>query len=231
MSAPLHLLCLLSIGLQRVGGNVECTSQSLTRCTGPLQVITDNQDLTFAASKDQLEKMCPKLMDGLRCIDSYTRVCLDREQRIYFNSLYTGTTQVIEDLCRPGPYQLSYLRHAPCMREVQEEYHECSNHYQNQMLSLGSHGQESMSRLCCSFQEYLACSQGVVNRTCGAQTAAFTKDFLDRMATPLAQGHCHDYQVGSPLCEVDTDAFLHDGVESHQSKTSSVILILLVAFV
>ena len=57
-------------------------------------------------------------MDGLRCIDSYTRVCLDRllivppaqlalifsskfrEQRIYFNSLYTGTTQVIEDLCR-----------------------------------------------------------------------------------------------------------------------------------
>ena len=32
-------------------------------------------------------------------------------------------------------------------------------------------------------------------RTCGAQTAAFTKDFLDRMATPLAQGHCHDYQV------------------------------------
>ena len=32
-------------------------------------------------------------------------------------------------------------------------------------------------------------------RTCGFETAAFTKDFLDRMATPLAQGHCHDYQV------------------------------------
>ena len=76
-------------GLHEVGGNVECTSQSLTRCTGPLQVwfvikqnncnlsflmliinshhyhrhhrqvITDSQDLTFAASKDQLEKMCP----------------------------------------------------------------------------------------------------------------------------------------------------------------------------
>ena len=26
-------------GLREVGGNVECTSQSLTRCTGPLQVI------------------------------------------------------------------------------------------------------------------------------------------------------------------------------------------------
>ena len=35
----------------------------------------------------------------------------------------------------------------------------------------------------------------IMIRTCGAQTAAFTKDFLDRMATPLAQGHCHDYQV------------------------------------
>ena len=32
-------------------------------------------------------------------------------------------------------------------------------------------------------------------RTCGFETAAFTKDFLDRMATPLTQGHCHDYQV------------------------------------
>ena len=28
-------------GLRGVGGNVECTSQSLTRCTGPLQVSTD----------------------------------------------------------------------------------------------------------------------------------------------------------------------------------------------
>jgi len=192
-------------------------------------VITDNEDLTFAASKDQLEQMCPKLMDGLRCIDSYTRVCLDREQRTYFNSLYTGTTQVIEDLCRPGPYQQSYLRHAPCMREVQEEYHACSNHYQNQMLSLGSHRQESMSRLCCSFQEYLACSQGVVNRTCGAQTAAFTKDFLDRMSTPLAQGHCHDYQVGSPLCEVDTDAPFH--LSGVGSNCLSAVLLLLLAFI
>ena len=32
-------------------------------------------------------------------------------------------------------------------------------------------------------------------RTCGFETAAFTKDFLDRMATPLTQGHYHDYQV------------------------------------
>ena len=83
-------------------------------------------------------------------------------------------------------------------------------------------------------------------RTCGAQTAAFTKDFLDRMATPLAQGHCHDYQVkmtmvkkmmmsgdtfllqvGSPLCEVGTDdAPLHlSGVP--QPNCLSFISILL----
>ena len=48
----------------------------------------------------------------------------------------------------------------------------------------------------------------MVTRTCGAQTAAFTKDFLDRMATPLAQGHCHDYQVKMMTIMMSEDMLL-----------------------
>jgi hypothetical protein len=44
-------------------------------------------------------------MDGLRCIDNFTTKCLEAEHRAYFNTLYTGTTQVIVDLCQKGDYQ------------------------------------------------------------------------------------------------------------------------------
>ena len=46
---------------------------------------------------------------------------------------------------------------------------------------------DNVGVLCCSFHEYLECSMLVVNTTCGRETAVFTKQFLDRMATPLNQ--------------------------------------------
>ena len=32
------------------------------------RVVTDNKDLGFATSQEELAEMCPKLMDGLRLI-------------------------------------------------------------------------------------------------------------------------------------------------------------------
>ena len=131
--------------------------------------------------------MCPKLMDGLSCINTFTVRCLDTEQRNYFNILYSGIIQVIEDLCRPGPYQSDYLRHSACMSEVQPEYQQCSAEYQARLSQVQHQDRDQeVAVLCCSFQSYLACSQGVVNRTCGRETADFTAQFLDRMAAPLA---------------------------------------------
>ena len=46
--------------------------------------------------------LCRKLMDGLKCIDEFTTTCLDEDHRAYFNTLYTGTTHVIMDLCETG---------------------------------------------------------------------------------------------------------------------------------
>ena len=72
-----------------------------------------------------------------------------------------------------------------------------------------------MQVLCCSFQRYLHCSEQVVNSTCGADTAGFTKKFLDRMSGPLVQvgpcstaecvesclqQHCQHYEYGSSMC-------------------------------
>ena len=82
----------------------------MARCTDPLTLVTDRGDLAFASSRQELDRMCLKLMDSLTCINSFTVRCLTRDQRSNFNMQYSGTIQVIEDLCMEGPYQTDYLR-------------------------------------------------------------------------------------------------------------------------
>lgn len=208
-----------------------CSADAMSRCTDPLRVVTDNKDLGFATSQQELQEMCPKLMAGLRCIDNFTTTCLEEEHRAYFNTLYTGTTQVIVDLCHTGDYQTEYLRHAPCMRRAQTEYENCADEYQLRIKTLNKGGvatpeeeQANVQVLCCSFQRYLHCSEQVVNHTCGMDTASFTKGFLDRMSGPLVQGHCQEYEMGSPMCsrqpKADLDRASYELLENKRTSDS-----------
>ena len=61
-------------------------------------------------AKPHVDMLCRKLMDGLKCIDEFTTTCLDEDHRAYFNTLYTGTTHVIMDLCETGDYQTGQTR-------------------------------------------------------------------------------------------------------------------------
>lgn len=239
ISAASAFLILFLVPVSRSLNPRECRPEAMSRCTDPLKVVTDNKDLGFATSREELDRMCPKLMDGLRCIDEFTYRCLDVEHRNYFNTLYQGTTQVIVDLCQRGQYQSDYLQHAPCMRRVQAGYEQCADTYQVQIKMLNENAatqrradiaatslanggndndadqesahpaatgesqseNENVQLLCCSFQQYLHCSERIVNSTCGYETARFTKSFLDRMSGPLIQGHCLAYEHGSSACD------------------------------
>lgn len=138
----------------------DCAPAAMSKCTDPLKVVTDNKDLGFATSKEELVKMCPKLMDGLRCIDDFTLRCLDREHRAYFNTLYAGTTQVIVDLCQEGTYQSDYLRHAPCMRLVQAGYERCAADYQTRIKALNEQTQAEESYYDDHMYEYYEYADG-----------------------------------------------------------------------
>lgn len=211
-SVKVLTLFVLGSSISTVSCN-KCSADAMSKCTDPLKVVTDNKDLGFATSKDELDEMCPKLMDGLRCIDDFTTKCLDEDHRAYFNTLYTGTTQVIMDLCKTGEYQTEYLKHARCMRNAQTEYESCVDIYQLRIKSLNKgeisapkDEEDNVQVLCCSFQRYLHCSEQVVNSTCGAHTAGFTKQFLDRMSGPLVQQHCQHYEHGSEMCPNSEDS-------------------------
>ena len=203
-------------------------------------------------------------MDGLRCIDDFTTSCLDDDHRAYFNTLYTGTTQVIMDLCQTGQYQTgerltwqtdrrltsnwSFLLRIPpacslyerrpdwvrvlcgCLSTEDQSIKQgrpghhlsyISHHSPSPSLLQGeiatpSEEDDNVQVLCCSFQRYLHCSEQVVNSTCGAGTAGFTKKFLDRMSGPLVQQHCQHYEYGSEMCPSKP------GPESEQAPYSSL---------
>ena len=46
-------------GLVTVVSGNKCSADAMSRCTDPLKVVTDNKDLGFATSKDELDEMCP----------------------------------------------------------------------------------------------------------------------------------------------------------------------------
>ncbi|XP_033221896.1 uncharacterized protein LOC117176031 [Belonocnema kinseyi] len=184
----------------------ECGHEELTRCARPLQQITQNNDLSFFPKKEELERLCPKLEDSVKCINSYTLKCLKEKQRDHFNSLYAGTNMAIRELCQEGPYQDAFLEHVPCMQKksVKIEYEKCSTAYQNGLKEMGNssslsgHGAPAtLKTICCSFQAYLDCSHNVVLKECGQEAAEFTKGFLDRMSNSLKENHCKTYPLST----------------------------------
>uniref|UniRef100_A0A1L8DNY5 Putative conserved secreted protein n=1 Tax=Nyssomyia neivai TaxID=330878 RepID=A0A1L8DNY5_9DIPT len=209
----LSVVILLSLTIRRSQGE-QCGQEELARCSRPLQVLSSTSDLTIATNKEELNEICPDLYGGLHCIRSYTRRCMSLQHRNHFNKLYHGTNQVIRDLCREGHYQNDYLRHAPCLRMVKPDYEICAKKYQDTISRVtqmehrgmvnGTDDDDTVGIVCCSFREYLDCSERTARRICGEETAAFLRSFLDKMADSLIREHCVDYTIKSGWCSYET---------------------------
>uniref|UniRef100_A0A182K664 Uncharacterized protein n=1 Tax=Anopheles christyi TaxID=43041 RepID=A0A182K664_9DIPT len=212
-----------------------CGQEELAKCARPFQVIQSSTDLSIATKKEDLDKICPDLNNGLQCIRSYTRRCMTLEQRNRFNKLYNGTHQFVRDLCREGDYQREFLSHAPCLQLVRPDYEVCGRRYHHTVTLITQQSQQheghqhqhqqhqvqeqtamesrehqherrhrnhrtasrtdedDVRTVCCSFMEYLDCSESAARNTCGHETARFTRGFLDKMSSTLIKMYCEDY--------------------------------------
>ena len=54
----LYTIILFQGCIKLVSGD-KCSADAMSRCTDPLRVVTDNKDLGFATSQEELEEMCP----------------------------------------------------------------------------------------------------------------------------------------------------------------------------
>lgn len=139
-------------------------------------------------------------------------------RRNHFNKLYHGTSQVIKDLCDAGEYQTEFLTHSPCLDKVRQSYESCAQQYQKTIDTMtlisqeNSEGDtnrdnrtssteaENVRSICCSFRQYLDCSEHAAQRICGERTGKFIRGFLDRMSHSLIKMYCNEYQLGTEKC-------------------------------
>lgn len=78
---------------------------------------------------------------GIKCIDNYTNVCMDRREQIVFRRIYAGITDVVQELCTRGKYQDDYLKHADCVKNVRSDYETCSKNYEVTLMTLNDQQQ------------------------------------------------------------------------------------------
>lgn len=187
------------------------------QCAKPLSILTDS-GLSFATTKEDLDRTCPTFQEALKCIQSYTRRCMSYDQRKHFRKLFHGTSSVVEKLCRNGTYQEEYLKHAPCMKEVEKDTRVCFAKYSQAIneIQMRTEAEEEREEIlntdifmyekrkretadrgirnvCCSFQEYMECSTSTMRRACGEEAEKFSRKFLDHMSSAIIRTHCHEY--------------------------------------
>lgn len=111
----------------------ECGHEELNKCSLQVNRATE---LNFAPKREELAELCPDLENGLKCIRSYTRRCMTLPKRQQFMKLYKGTEEVIRDLCREGPFQTEFLKHASCLQTVKPQHQQCAVVYQQTMAAV-----------------------------------------------------------------------------------------------
>ncbi|CAG5050418.1 unnamed protein product [Parnassius apollo] len=198
------------LALQSTDAKENCNKEEdlLQRCSMALPVLS-SPEISFALTREELDKSCVELRAGIKCIDNYTQLCMGKSEQVVFRRIYAGIIDVIQELCSRGPYQDEYLRHADCVKNVRSEYETCSKKYEVTLTTLSSHQNDQyqtdqnevvdnhekhLRTVCCSFQEYLLCSEQTVQRSCGDEAAMFTSTFLKRMASNIIKNFCLEYR-------------------------------------
>ncbi|XP_062554837.1 uncharacterized protein LOC134219949 [Armigeres subalbatus] len=112
--------------------------------------------------------------------------CLQRVRPDYevCGRKYHNTVSVITQ-----QQQHHQARHERHHQQQQQQQQQQPNHH----TTAGRDAEADVRTVCCSFIEYLDCSESVAKKTCGWETAKFTRGFLDKMSSNLINMYCEDY--------------------------------------
>ncbi|XP_054708212.1 uncharacterized protein LOC129218053 [Uloborus diversus] len=106
-----------------------CRPNELEPCLEILQSVAQSDDLALATTKHDLQIVCRKLQQGVRCIDEHSSRCFNTAQQRVYDSVVSESRQVIEDLCIEGELQQDYLKHAPCFKNISTDSKKCAQKY------------------------------------------------------------------------------------------------------
>ncbi|KAL5275742.1 hypothetical protein ACFFRR_001533 [Megaselia abdita] len=219
--------------VQFVGAQIgkECGPEEFTRCAEPFKMLHVSPEFSYAAvEKEELDKLCHELRKGKRCIESYTRRCMDLQHRNQFNKLYHGTNQYIRDLCNEGKFQEEYLKYSSCTQKAQQDSEACANKYKETMHFMKPNANqenpenitlnENIKTICCSINQLTDCYESAARKVCGDDAAKFTRQLVDKYSKNLQTSYCEDYSQST--CREGRDSAM-------EVKFSLITAILLAA--
>ncbi|KAF8790145.1 uncharacterized protein LOC129961052 [Argiope bruennichi] len=206
---PGTILLLLSTAVGIFAENdPNCTAQEFADCFTVLEAISQREDLALAATQEELNLVCRKLQQGVRCIEDHSFRCFTAPQKRIFKSVVSDSRHVIDDICVQGKLQEDYLRYAPCLKNVSTDERKCANQYKKLANNHGGNPDDTNSvnvnyglKLhCCAFTEFVECQHEFILRDCGHHAHQFFQNQLDRMSGSLLNEHCALFTHGSNAC-------------------------------
>ncbi|XP_023236714.1 uncharacterized protein LOC111635845 [Centruroides sculpturatus] len=199
-----------------------CDENSLQRCMQELNVLTNNQDLAFAHTEEELKTVCKHLQEAMVCVNRFTERCFDAEQQQIYQTLTRGAQQLLSDLCTDGSeFRKKYLKHAGCYKQLSADYKKCSEDYirqQEVMKTQELPEEEQLRKSCCLFDGYKQCTRNAVLAKCDAEAADLGEQIVIKAGGFLVQNHCRNYRYDSPECA--------SGCAAHASLALSALLAL-----
>ncbi|KAF6217035.1 hypothetical protein GE061_001388 [Apolygus lucorum] len=193
----------------------DCADRRIYECAYP----GDIQKFHAVSSPEELVPLCRNLHDYLRCIDHFTRKCLEPPQRSHFNRLFSGTSMIIQEICSEGHYQTEFLKHAACMKHLHVELDVCAQTYHGKIEKIGNNHQIG-NNICCPLREYMNCINDVVLLRCGEVAANFSRGFNERLFHAILTTHC---------VSEETDCNFFPNANGGPRKLPQEILLLLLA--
>uniref|UniRef100_A0A182TBP0 Uncharacterized protein n=1 Tax=Anopheles maculatus TaxID=74869 RepID=A0A182TBP0_9DIPT len=101
-------------------------------------------------------------------------------------------------------HQHQHGHHGQQQSDVELSEHQHERRHRNHRTASRT-DEDDVRTVCCSFMEYLDCSEAAAKNTCGHETARFTRGFLDKMSSTLIK---HDQQLDIFLVDVSIRRFI-----------------------
>ncbi|XP_067129409.1 uncharacterized protein [Centruroides vittatus] len=200
------LFMLLCLSYEFNGKSFNCSLENFQKCMASLQEVTKSKKLAFATTKEELTNVCQQLQEGFYCVENHSKRCFSPSQKRLFDSVVSGSRNVIEDLCVSGVVQENYLRYAKCFKNVSTDKSKCATQYHRMVQlseseeDINDEVEDGLKETCCAFTEFVHCKYTHTVKDCGQDAANFLQNHMDRMSGSLIHQHCSLYTFQSDAC-------------------------------
>lgn len=163
-------------------------TEELAKCQ-KIKFFTSSEDF----KSERMVEICDDYSHAMRCIQNYTRTCMDTKRYQKFHRIMKGTTSTMNELCRvKGVYYQKFIKHSECIKSINMEH--CSFKFHESSQVSNKNQNVSLSRVCCSMHQYMECTESASLDACGTDTANFVREFYIKMLTPLINPHCNNFE-------------------------------------